>query len=407
VSFSEVQGHISGELWKRIECDATGRFVYATRYLNVNTQTSQAYRSDSYGAPGTWVPANMNSIEDIWVSATGQFMAGVSVPNTGLSNNRYLVYSSEYGRNIQILSLGNTTLFRTINGSADGSVLVLGSGNISEGSPSYSGDGFIRVARQGRPVFNDSGIADTVLWFSGAIDITTITSRIALPFTSAGKIDLANYHIQYEIDINWNLEETTPPPITFISMGFYGDYATNSNVATNNNVRAANTIWTRKTNNSTASFPLDIASTTVDQAFNNVFLCGYAPGQGVGLSYRYRTMMKGEISRATTRPAQVGTSSADFAPNSRLVMNRFFADAVLYDNEAGTDALEFYHPTLEGQGQHHIQGTAVWEMNRENKYSVIQNGVEGLFIDLNNNASGFESVLRRGYITYRIYRVRK
>jgi hypothetical protein len=174
----------------------------------------------------------------------------------------------------------------------------------------------------------------------------------------------------------------------------------------NNSVRAAHTIWTRKTNVGTSTFPVDIESTTSDQAFNNVFLVGYAPGQGTGSFYRYRTMMKGEISRATSRPAQANITN-DFAPLSRLVYNRFFADSVLYDAELGTNALEFYHPTLDGQGQHHIQGTAVWEMSRENKYNVIQNGLDGLLIDIYNDAAIYSLQPRGGYATYRIWRVRK
>jgi hypothetical protein len=423
VTFTLVQGHIAdGGYWRRIECDATGRFVYVTRF---NTITSQlyVYRSDDYGT--TWTQFNSPGYEDVWVSATGQFVVIITNAwtwNIAPYNGIIVAYSRDYGRQdtFGLFSLGQTSTIQTINGSGDGSVLVLGSLSVAQSG--FAGDGKIRVARQGQQNIQDLSVVggtiskasgtytltnDVVLWFSGAIDITTQTSRIALPFTSAGKIDLANYHIKYEIDINWNLETTVGSPshpFCYISMGFYGDYTTNSNVAANKSVRAATTIWTMKTNNTTGSFPLNIASTTNDQMFNNVFLCGYAPGQGSGDAYRYRTMMKGEISRATSRPAQY---SGDFAPNSRLVMNRFYSDAVLYDNDAGTNALEFYNPTEEGHGQHHIQGTAVWEMNRENKYSVIQNGVDGLLIDLNNTASSFAAVPRRGYITYRIYRVRK
>ena len=68
------------------------------------------------------------------------------------------------------------------------------------------------------------------------------------------------------------MEQSQPPGNCFISMGFYGEYDSNYNVVGNNSVRAAHTIWTRKTNVGTGSFPLDIDSTTYDQAFNNVFL---------------------------------------------------------------------------------------------------------------------------------------
>ena len=329
-------------------------------------------------------------------------------------------YSTNYGRtwiNAFDLNtiLGSSTI-RTLASNHDGSVLLVTTDSNDAIYRCVEERGKLELAATSNglsltPAFNGgyilNGNTADALWFSGATDITTQTSRIALPFTSAGKIDLANYHIKYEIDINWNLEtdpNSPSHPPCFISMGFYGDYLANSNVAANKSVRAANTIWTRKSDPTTGSFPVDIESTTHDSVFNNVFFCGYAAGQYIGEAYRYRTMMKGEISRATTRPAQ---TSGDFAANSRLVMNRFYADTVLYDSEAGANALEFYHPVVEGQGQFHIQGTAVWEMNRENKYSVIQNGLDGLLIDLNNTASGFAAVSRRGYFTYRIYRVRK
>jgi hypothetical protein len=214
-TWAQTQGHISGANFTHIECDATGRFVYATRYLNINTQESAALRSDDYGA--TWVLAGMNSIEDIWVSGTGQFIAGVSVPNTavinGVANQRFLVYSVDYGRTIQALSLGNTTTFRTINGSADGSVLVVGSVNFTDGG--FAGDGLIRIARQGQQNIQDfqvtgngtlskaNGIyslniptpptpaaAAEQLWYTGINNITTNTSSFFLTISGRLRVKL-------------------------------------------------------------------------------------------------------------------------------------------------------------------------------------------------------------------------
>ena len=145
-TWTEVQGHISGGKWTHIESDATGRFVWATRFDTVNNMYVQAYRSDNYGS--SWNPANMNSIEDIWVSGTGQYMAGISVPNTNISSYSFLAYSSDYGQTVQVHPVSNTTLLRTINASADGSILVIGSASGEEGG--FQSDGKIRIARQER-----------------------------------------------------------------------------------------------------------------------------------------------------------------------------------------------------------------------------------------------------------------
>jgi hypothetical protein len=177
----------------------------------------------------------MNSIEDIWVSGTGQFMVGVSVPNTGvidgLQYRRFLVYSVDYGRTVQILSLSNTTTFRTINGSADGSVLVLGSGNISEGSPSYSGDGFIRVARQGQQNIQDLTVTGGTItkssgtytlnvpisynWdnniYSGALSSAVVNFNPTLP----QPLDLNTYSYEVAIDCYMNAN-----PGTWVALGF-------------------------------------------------------------------------------------------------------------------------------------------------------------------------------------------
>ena len=402
-----------------IKCDATGRFLVACDQSQTVQATGQVQTSDDYGTVWTWFgDEQARGANAAFVSPGGNLM----ITAHDATENSRIRYSTDYGRNwITAINfntvftlndnLGGATL-RTIASNHDGSVILMRA-NTNAVYRGIEERGRLALATTSRdltitPAFGGGytilNNPSETLWFSGAIDVTTKTSRFALPFTSAGKIDLANYHIRYEIDINWNLEQTQAPPNCYISMGFYGDYNTNSNVVGNNDVRAAHTIWTRKTNVGTGSFPVDIDSTTFEQAFNNVFLVGYAAGQGTSELYRYRTMMKGEISRATTRPAQY---SGDFAPNSRLVMNRFYSDAVLYDAEAGTAALEFYHPTIIGQGQHHIQGTGVWEMSRENKYSVIQNGLDGLLIDIYNEA-GFYSLQQRGaYATYRIYRVRK
>jgi len=421
VTFSEVQAHISGELWKRIECDATGRFVYATRYLDVNTQTSQAYRSDSYGASGSWVPANINSIEDIWVSGTGQFMVGVSVPNSSLSNNRYLVYSTEYGRNIQILSMGNTTTFYAINGSADGSVLVLGSINFSEGSPSYSGDGQLRIARQGQQNIQDlsvtggggtlsmsSGVyslnipvAAELLWYTGSQTVTTATYP-TFDFSSIGKINLSLYNLVYEVDITW---DRSSPGWNFI----YIQLGLNGVSSDAYNVNNAYTTWTNNIDNPSGTGGISY----FDQHFNRRFFCGFAPAQGSGSTYRYRTLLRGTLNLNYRTSGQTTNLPAYPDPfiDARIIGNRFTCDN--YCSEyVSAGQFKFYENQADdfGSGQGEISGAAFWETTYSNQYTSggsnsISNGVYSIQFILNDNASSTRN--RNFNANIRIWRVRK
>ena len=384
--------------WYRIECDATGRFVYANRYLNTTT-FPRLFRSQNYG--GNWDQIGSSGWLDIWVSGTGQFIAGILVPYL---SNVAVSFSNDYGRTYGFSATNTNIIYSCFGGCADGSVLVTA-------STSSSGDGRIRIAREGQQNIQDLTVVggtiskasgtytltnDVVLWFSGNVTITSVTNKINLPFTSAGKIDLALYNLKYEIDINWDWQSVTAPANSFISMGFQ------TSTIPPSGVKAANTIWTR--NSQTTASPQTNTPSIFDQVFNDVFICGYAAGQVTGEAYRYRTMMNGELSRATTRPQQY---SGDFAPNSRLIMNRFLADTVLYDNVNGASQLKFYPPAGDSQGQMQIAGTAVWEMAYNNLYNDIAAGIDNIFINFSSTADMATSATRAGYITYRIYRVRK
>ena len=259
-----------------------------------------------------------------------------------------------------------------------------------------SGTGISVGTSNGIATITNTLTNDVVLWFSGNVTITSVINKINLPFTSAGKIDLALYNLKYEIDINWDWQSVTAPANSFISMGFQ------TSTIPPSGVKAANTIWTRNSQ-STAS-PQTNTPSIFDQVFNDVFIFGYAVGQGIGEAYRYRTMMSGELSRATTRPQQY---SGDFAPNSRLIMNRFLTDTVLYDSVNGASQLKFYPPAGDGEGQMQIAGTAVWEMAYNNLYNDIAAGIDNIFVNFSSTADMATSTPRAGYITYRIYRVRK
>ena len=232
VTFTLVQGHIAdGGYWRRIECDATGRFVYVTRYSTITSQHF-VYRSEDYGA--TWAPFNSPGYEDVWVSATGQFVAMMTNAwtwNTAPYNGIVVAYSRDYGRpdTFGLANMGQNTI-HTINGSGDGSVLVLGSLSFSQSG--FAGDGFIRVARQGQQNIQDltvTGGGGTLSKSSGTYTLNIPTYNwdnniySSAPSSPVGffnptlplPLDLNTFSYEVAIDCYMNAN-----PGTWIALGF-------------------------------------------------------------------------------------------------------------------------------------------------------------------------------------------
>ena len=430
-TFSEVLGHVAGAYWNRIESDATGRFVYATRFESVNAQTTAVYRSENYGASGSWVLAGMNSIEDIWVSATGQFVAGVSDPNTSINNDRFLAYSVDYGRTVQVINLGNTTLFRTINGSADGSVLVLGSSNETEGSPSYTGDGLIRIAREGQQNIQDlvvNGgtltkvggvytIATDELWFSGGFEIQTGNpqSKVDFDFLSAGKIDLTQYNIRYEIDCYWSTGTNSYiypllaiNDVRNIDLGNYDNGLSYDQLSGLTN-------WTNNINNGVYG-----GAEVYAQTYRNRFFCGYFPASTTNPAaptndqIRQRSLIKGTLSLHRRPTGQTGI--VDASPNARDILNIFSCDNYATRFYSGMSYLlnsSVQQGTDYGVNHQRINGTAIfpaepaWSYNALGAGSQIAAGVFRLGFHLSEGGTTTLLRPRAAHYTYRIYRERK
>lgn len=433
-TWSEVSGHLSGGNWTRIESDATGRYVWATRYVNINTQDTAAYRSDNYGV--TWVLAGMNSIEDIWVSATGQFMAGVSVPNTsvidGLANRSFLVYSVDYGRTVQIFSLSNTTTFRTINGSADGSVLVVGSVNYSEGNPSHSGDGLLRIARQGQQNIQDLSVVggtiaklggtytltnDVVLWFSGGFEIQTGNPqyKVDFDFLSAGKIDLFQYNIRYEIDCYWSTGTWSYiyPLLSINDVRNIDVPGTNPNIS--HDPLSGLTNWTNNINNGTYG-----GSEVYAQTYNNRFFAGYFPGSSTNMNagannlQRQKSLIKGTLSLHRRPAAQTGITDA--AQNARDIYNiftcdnysaRFYSGMLYLMNSNAQQGIDYgiNHQRINGTGI--FAAESVFSYNAMGAGTAMASGVSRLGLHLSEGGNTDATRARAAHYTYRIYRERK
>ena len=426
-NWTEVQGHIAGGRWTNIECDATGRFVWATRFDTVNNMFVAAYRSDNYG--GSWVLAGMNSIEDIWVSGTGQFMAGVSVPNTSLSNNRYLVYSSDYGQTVQAHPVSNTTLLRTINGSADGSILVIGSASGEEGG--FQSDGKIRIARQGQQNIQDLSIlggtlskvggiytiSTDELWFSGGFEIQTGNPQFKVDFDwlSAGKIDLTQYNIRYEIDCYWSTGTNSYiyPLLSINDVRNIDVEGTNPNIS--HDPLSGLTNWTNNINNGTYG-----GSEVYTQTYNNRFFAGYFPGSstngnaGANNLQRQRSLIKGTLSVHRRPTGQTGI--VDAAQNTRDIFNvftcdnyttRFYSGMSYLMNSNAQQGIDYgvNHQRINGTGI--MAAESVWTYDATLNNSQMANGIFRIGFHLSEGGTTTLHRPRAAHYTYRIYRERK
>jgi hypothetical protein len=412
-TWSEVFGHVTGGNWTRIETDATGRFVFATRYLNINTPVVETYRSDNYGI--NWNPVAINGIEDIWVSGTGQFVAGVSNPQGG--GISYVVYSTDYGRSFTGVDMtattGSGTTYRTINGSADGSILVLGSVNFSESV--FNGDGLLRIARSGTENIYDLVQAHNVLWYTTNIKSSSAVNNAVFPInTTYGNINFDTHNIEYEIEINWD-RHTSVSPSAHIRMGFNG-------IDSEGNIHSANTTW---------RFMLEQAFSTIhagnqgaigyDQHYNNRFYCGYGALQGTNDQVRYRTLLTGQLGVQKRRQAQtvdLGSYSADWSLDARTLTNRFTSDnysmQVTQFSTTAPDRARLFSQTNFDDGHHSISGTAIWELTDagawESGYggaqTALKDGIKNINISFINNTT-VAGINRSFDISARFWRVRK
>ena len=162
VTWTIVSNQVGDDLgysasWNKIECDATGRFLIATRFLSASSEFPRMARSEDYGS--NWLMVGGSGLQDIWVSGTGQYFAGVAKPYLGISS---VVNSNDYGRGYNFATSGTGIVHSCFGGSADGSILVMAS------RTSSGGDGLIRIARSGIVNPYDRLFAmDVVLWASG------------------------------------------------------------------------------------------------------------------------------------------------------------------------------------------------------------------------------------------------
>jgi hypothetical protein len=214
----------------------------------------------------------------------------------------------------------------------------------------------------------------------------------------AGKINLNQYDIRYEIDINWNYTSTTYP-FTFIGLGLNSVHASGVANPTQNN---AQTRWHNLIQ------PTLSTASTADQIYTSRFFCGYSPEQGIGTTFRYRTSLSGKISLQTRTNQQFAN---DIAMNSRLITNDFFSNAVTLEQINTTQFRIFAGNSLDA-AQQTIRGCAVWDATCDNLWNLgsaggddLNSGVFRLFLRFTDG--GTTNRDRGAEVKYRIYRVRK
>ena len=415
-NWSEASAHIPDGKWTHIECDATGRFVYATRYVNISTPTVEARRSDNYGID--WYGAGINGMEDIWVSATGQFVCGVSNPQD--QGRSYFVYTADYGRSWLGLpnpasSVNNT--YRTINGSADGSILVLGSVNFSEGG--FAGDGKIRIAREGQQNIQDlqvtgagtiskangiyslilpSTIASEQLIFRGRVN--TNAGSYILNWTTG--IDLIEYDIRYKIDINYDYLASPSLNPALIELGL--NQVRGSSVATGSaSFHPVVTNWTNTVNNGSGGVE------EFNSSYRHRFYCGYRPPSTYTADYRNRQYLSGVISLNRRESADPGYAQ-DATGNSYEILNKFTSDHYLLVKNANNNEHYIYSPgVVDTHFQHQrIHGTALWNASGDNQWANnLATGINNITLYFSDEANQEVFYARPAEILYSIYRVNK
>jgi hypothetical protein len=127
-SFDNITTRIRGnatEYFEGVGMSGNGQYIVVCYETNVGgAQTAQTKISNNYGAAGSWsvvTQAYSYYIQGVAISNDGQFMY-LSYTANGLAG--YVLRSSDYGANWQLISVG-TTYVRDISCSSDGSTVVV------------------------------------------------------------------------------------------------------------------------------------------------------------------------------------------------------------------------------------------------------------------------------------------
>jgi hypothetical protein len=181
--------------------------------------------------------------------------------NVAPYNGFIVSYSFDYGRpgtfDNNYALMGQNTI-RTINGSGDGSVLVLGSVNQTEGG--VAGDGKIRIARLVQQNIQDLTVVggtlakvggvytltnDYGLHYAGIVTVDNNTNTYNLSWANiVSAINLETHNIRYEIFISFNFSSSQFDGGVAFQMGLNGVNSTGYTAPADSRWRTAVTNWT-------------------------------------------------------------------------------------------------------------------------------------------------------------------
>ena len=402
-----------------IKCDATGRFLVACDISQTQSATGQIQTSDDYGSSWAWFgDEQARGATAAFVSPGGNLM--ITAHDT--IYNSKIRYSIDYGRN-WINAINFDTVFtisdnlsgatlRTLASNHDGSVLLMRAsanaiyrcieerGRLAEAVGSR--DLTITPAFGGGYTLLSS---PTITLWTSSVLTTTNTSSIPLTFQA---IDLTQFNIQYEFDINWNHAPSgTTIPASYIEMNVNG-ISTVSIPLPQNQTGAfpAQTNWTNAITEGNTE-----AVTDLNQSYRQRFFTGFAPIQVQTTTFRNRTRISGELSLSRRITGESGIT--DNSINSRQLLNKFNCDNSLIQNISTTQWYS-YAPLNSGSNEwpfahQRIHGTAIWELSAGDYWSAgpapFNAGISNLTLFL--STINYGGVNRSAETSCRIYRVRK
>jgi hypothetical protein len=316
----------------------------------------------------------------------------------------------------QYVNLGNTTSFRTIHGSADGSVLVLGSVNFSEGG--YGSDGKIRIARQVQSNIQDLAVVggsistsgglytltnDYGLHYAGILTADNNTNTYNLSWADiVSPINLETHNIRYEIFISFNFAANQIEGGVGFQMGLNGVNSTGYAAPADSRWRTAVTNWT---NTIVAGQANPDTAQEFNQTFINRFYCGERRPSTWSSAYRNRVHLKGEISMNRRLNAEAGIT--DNSIQSRIIVNQFNCEHFV---DAGTDQWYIYAEagTNNAEQYNRIHGTALWNARANNLWaSNLATGISSINILMQDITTPTTLRPRGAEIQFRIYKENK
>jgi hypothetical protein len=407
-----------------IKCDATGRFLLACDQSDTQPPGGQIQVSDDYGSFLSWFgDEQAKGATAAFVSPGGNLMI---TAHHSTSYDSRIRYSIDYGRNwttaISLTGVISGTI-RTLASNHDGSVLLLRAGAAAI-YRCIEERGKLEVAATSRelsltPAFGGGytllNNPTSTFWFSGSFEHGTVSPqyKIDFDFLTAGKIDLTQYNIRYEIECYWSVESLSYiyPLLTINDVRSFDIPNVDENAAYGPLSSVTN--WTNNINNGSYG-----GSEVYTQTFRNRYFGGYFPGSTSNLAapplgqIRQRSLIKGTLS-LHRRPAG---DSYDAAVNAKDIYNIFTCDnyATRFVNGMsyvfGSTA---QHGIDYGVNHQRINGTgimsaeSVWGLNAIGAGSEMSNGIFRLGFYLSEGANLGAVRPRAANYVYRIYRERK